>query len=265
MQLSTNILVLISLAIGVSVVMMFATAVQLVTKKSGWIDTIWTAAVGLGGIAAALLPADGANETRRLVMAGLVALWAIRLGVHIAQRTHSGEDDPRYAAIKRDHPRDWPWYLFWMLQMQALCAYVLVVAVRFAVLNPSPFPSVTDIIGVAVVLIALIGEAVADAQLKTFGKTHKGGVADIGLWRWSRHPNYFFEWLGWVGWAIVAWHLPWGLVACLAPLQMYWLLVHVSGIPPLETHMLQTRGDAFRAYQARTSAFFPLPPKKEKL
>jgi len=262
MTLSFNALVLICLALGVSLAMAGATIVQLMTKKSGWIDTIWTFAVGLGGITAALLPSEGGNGARRIAVAVLVSIWALRLGLHIAQRTHSGEDDPRYAAIKRDHPKDWPLYLFGMLQMQALCAFVLVVAVRFAAINPLPFPAPADLIGIAVLLVAFAGEAVADAQLKAFGKAHKGAVADTGLWRYSRHPNYFFEWLGWCGWALIALPGPFGWIALLAPVQMYVLLVYVSGIPPLEKHMLATRGNAFRAYMARTSAFFPLPPKR---
>ena len=266
--LTTNTLVLLGLAAGISLVMMAATAVQLVTKKSGWIDTLWTFAVGAGGVAAALLPAEGANDTRCLVVGVLMSVWALRLSLHIASRTHSGDDDARYAAIQKEHPKDWPVYLFGMLQAQALAAFVLVLAVRYAAINPAPFPSVTDIAGVIILVIALIGEGVADAQVKAFGKAHKGpkneNVANTGLWKYSRHPNYFFEWLSWCGWALIALTQPWGLLALLAPIQMYVLLVYVSGIPPLEKHMLATRGDKFRAYQARTNAFFPGLPKKEK-
>ncbi|MGN6365792.1 DUF1295 domain-containing protein [Asticcacaulis taihuensis] len=261
MLLSSNIIVLICLAAGISLVMMAATVVQLVTGKSGWIDTLWTFAVGAGGIAAALLPAEGANDLRRLCVGILVAIWALRLGLHIAARTHGGEDDPRYAAIKAEHPKDWPVYLFGMLQAQAIAAFILVLAVRFAAINPAPFPAVIDLIGIAILLVAFIGEGVADAQLRAFGKTHKKAVADTGLWRWSRHPNYFFEWLGWCGWAVIALSGPMGWLALLAPVQMYILLVYVSGIPPLEKHMRETRGQAFDDYAARTSAFFPLPPK----
>ena len=261
MLLPSNIIILIGLAAGISLIMMAATVVQLVTGKSGWIDTLWTFAVGAGGIAAALLPAEGANDLRRLCVGVLVAVWAARLGLHIAARTHAGEDDPRYAAIKADHPKDWPVYLCGMLQAQAIAAFVLVMAVRFAAVSPAPFPVITDLTGMAILLIAFIGEGVADAQLRAFGKTRKKAVANTGLWRWSRHPNYFFEWLGWCGWAVIALSGPFGWLALLAPVQMYILLVYVSGIPPLEKHMRETRGQAFDDYAARTSAFFPLPPK----
>jgi steroid 5-alpha reductase family enzyme len=263
MLLSANTIALICLAAGVSLVMMAATAVQLLTGKSGWIDTLWTFAVGAGGIAATVLPVEGANDMRRLAVGVLVAIWALRLGLHIAARTHESEDDPRYAALKAEHPKDWPFYLFWMLQAQAIAAFILVMAVRFAALNPAPFPAVTDLIGILILLIAFTGEALADAQLRAFGKAHKKAVANTGLWRWSRHPNYFFEWLGWCGWAVIALSGPFGWLALLAPLQMYVLLVHVSGIPPLEKHMRETRGQAFDDYAARTSAFFLLPPKEK--
>ena len=88
-------------------------------------------------------------------------------------------------------------------------------------------------------------------------------MCDAGLWRWSRHPNYFFEWLAWVAYPLIAVDLagynPFGWFAALASLCMYWVLVHVSGVPPLEEHMLRTRGDAYRAYQRRTRPFLPLP------
>ncbi len=256
-----DLLAIVSLAVGISLAMMVAWAIQLLTHKSGWIDVIWTFAVGAGGIAAVLLPSTHAVSGRRIVVAILIAVWAVRLGLHIVQRTHGGEDDPRYAAIQKQQGKAWPLYLFGMLQVQAAAAFVLAFAVRLAATNPAPFPNLFDLAGVIVLVIAVAGEAVADAQLAKFGKTHKGGICDVGLWKWSRHPNYFFEWLGWVAWAIIAISQPWGWLAIGAPVLMYVLLVYVSGIPPLEQHMVRSRGDAFRAYQARTSAFFPTPPK----
>jgi steroid 5-alpha reductase family enzyme len=104
----------------------------------------------------------------------------------------------------------------------------------------------------------------SDRQLARFvaDPRNAGGICDTGLWAWSRHPNYFFEFLGWCGWPLFAFDPDWpvGWLAVLAPVLMYWLLVHVSGIPPLEQVMLASRGDAFRKYQSRTSAFFPMPP-----
>jgi steroid 5-alpha reductase family enzyme len=117
-----------------------------------------------------------------------------------------------------------------------------------------------------ILLIGIAGEALADAQLKQFrGRpANKGRVCDVGLWRWSRHPNYFFEWLGWLAYPVIAISPDyfWGWATLPAPVFMYWILVHVTGIPPLEAQMLRSRGERYRDYQSRTSAFFPLPPQK---
>jgi steroid 5-alpha reductase family enzyme len=115
--------------------------------------------------------------------------------------------------------------------------------------------------------MAIAGAALADHQLRRFraSPANRGKVCDAGLWRWSRHPNYFFEWLGWIAYPLIAIDItggyPLGWVAIAGPICMYWLLRHVSGVPPLEEHMLRSRGDAYRRYQARTSAFFPLPQR----
>ncbi|RYE53166.1 MAG: DUF1295 domain-containing protein, partial [Rhizobiaceae bacterium] len=124
------------------------------------------------------------------------------------------------------------------------------------------FPRAADMLALAVAAIALGGEALADAQLDGFRRTPeaKTEVCETGLWRYSRHPNYFFEWLFWCSWPIFALSSEiWSWWSLFAPLLMYWLLVHVSGIPPLEQHMLRSRGEKFRALQRRVNAFFPGP------
>lgn len=258
-----DLLTLALMAATLSGLMTLAWLVQRLSGSSGWIDVIWSAAVGLGGILAVAWPDPQAVTERRLVAGLLVAVWSLRLAGHIFVRTRGSHDDPRYAKLMQDWGRHGPRNLFVFLQIQALAALVLVVAVRLAAVNPHPFPALTDLIGFAVLLTAIVGEGVADSQLRRFSRAHKGAVCDTGLWSWSRHPNYFFEWLGWVGWAVVAFDPGngWSLIAVAAPAMMYYLLVHASGIPPLEQHMLATRGEAFRAYQRRVSAFFPFPPK----
>jgi steroid 5-alpha reductase family enzyme len=144
---------------------------------------------------------------------------------------------------------------------------VLALTMLLAAQNPSPSLHLQDLLAFLVLAGAISAEGAADAQLRRFAlePNKKGKVCDTGLWRWSRHPNYFFEWLGWCAYPLFAIDLsgnyPWGWIALVGPACMYWLLVHVSGIPPLEKHMLRTRGDEFRAYQARTGGFFPLPQK----
>lgn len=251
--------------------MAIAWGVRMRTGQSGWIDATWSLSTGAAGVGLALLAAQPGSQGARMVLAAaLSGLWGLRLGLHIVRRAASGGDDPRYADLARQWGDRFPARLFLFLQIQALCGFGLAMAVFAGAHSPRPALDLRDLVAAAILLIAIAGEAVADAQLRHFAHDRqaqgKGGVCDIGLWRWSRHPNYFFQWLGWLAWPVMAidagGNWPWGWAALVAPLLIYWLLVHASGIPPLEAHMLRTRGDAFRAYQARTSAFLPLPPRR---
>ncbi|MBN9216454.1 MAG: DUF1295 domain-containing protein [Mesorhizobium sp.] len=235
--------------------------------QSGWIDAIWSFAVGGVGATLALLPHDGGSSpaTRQFIVASLAALWSLRLGLHIVSRTMKSGDDPRYVQLRDEWGGNFRRRLFWFLQIQAGCALLLVLAIAAAARNPAPELRLGDWLGIAIMFVAIAGEALADRQLAGFRADpgNKGRVCDAGLWGYSRHPNYFFEWLGWLAYAAIAIDLTgaylWGWVALCGPLFMYWLLVHVSGIPPLEAHMLRSRGDAFRDYQQRVNAFWPGP------
>ncbi len=258
---------LLCAALALAAIMTFAWTVAIRTGKSGWVDACWTFAVGIVGVAAALLPVDGwqSDPLRPGLVAILAALWSVRLGSHIVVRTLKGGDDPRYAQLRKEWGESYPRRLLQFLQIQAAFALPLVVAIAVAARNPAPGLRLADWLGIAILVVAIVGEGIADRQLKAFAATpeNKGKVCDVGLWSWSRHPNYFFEWLGWLAYPVIAVDLSggylWGWAALVAPAVMYWLLVHVSGIPPLEEHMLRTRGDRFRAYQARVNAFWPWP------
>jgi steroid 5-alpha reductase family enzyme len=249
--------------------------VQQRTGNSGWVDTIWTFAVGLVGAGSALWPvADAAPNARQWLVAALVAIWSVRLGLHIAVRTAAIPDDPRYAAFAREWGVDSPRRMFVFLQNQGFGSIPLVFAIFVAARFPQAALRIEDYLGALILLIGIAGEALADAQLRNFriDPANKGRVCDVGLWRWSRHPNYFFEWFGWLAYPVIAipigdplyypLYYPWGWASLLAPLFMYWILVHVTGIPPLEQQMLRSRGERYRDYQSRTSMFFPLPPQK---
>jgi steroid 5-alpha reductase family enzyme len=195
-----------------------------------------------------------------------VLCWCLRLGLHIAGRTKSVTDDPRYRDLIQTWGHEAPLRLFWFLQAQAAVGTILVVSVALAAHNDNPSVRALDVAGLLLLLGSIVGEAIADRQLHRFkaDPLNREEVCDIGLWSWSRHPNYFFEWLLWVGVAIIAVDIsgyqPFGWLAISAPVCMYWVLNYASGIPPLEAHMLRSRGDKFVEYQTRTSAFFPLPP-----
>ena len=240
-------------AILLSLFMAGAWGLQRATGNAGWVDAVWSFSIGLAGILLALLPGI---STRSLVVAGLIAFWSVRLGTHIAHRSFNGPEDARYAALREAWRADFQRRLFWFLQIQAVAAALLTLSMGLAAANPDPFPRLQDWAAIAVLLAAVVGEGVADVQLRGF----RGRVCNVGLWRWSRHPNYFFEWLGWFAYPLLAidfFRLDWAWLSLTGPAFMYWLLVHVSGIPFLEQHMLRSRGDAYRAYQQRVSAFFP--------
>ena len=266
---------LAAIAVSLSVLMAGAWMVQQRTGNSGWVDTIWTFAVGLVGAGSALWPvADAAPNPRQWLVAALVAIWSVRLGLHIAVRTAAITDDPRYAAFAREWGVDSPRRMFVFLQNQGFGSIPLVFAIFAAARFPLTALRFQDYLGALILLIGIAGEALADAQLRNFriDPANKGRVCDVGLWRWSRHPNYFFEWFGWLAYPVIAiaiedplsyaFYYPWGWASLLAPVFMYWILVHVTGIPPLEQQMLRSRGERYRDYQSRTSMFFPLPPQK---
>jgi steroid 5-alpha reductase family enzyme len=260
---------IILLMIALSATMALAWLVAMRTGRWGWIDAIWSLAVGAGGIAGSLMPLDGTDAVspRQWLAAGLAGIWSLRLGCHLAVRTIRGGDDPRYRQLRKEWGDDFRRRLFWFLQIQAAAALILVVTVLTAARHPTPGLGLGDLSGVVVFLVAVIGEALADWQLSRFGAAaeNEGKVCNVGLWRFSRHPNYFFEWLAWVAYIFIAIDVsgafPWGWLTLSGPVLMYWLLVHVSGIPPLEAHMLRSRGDQFRDYQRRVNAFWPAPPK----
>lgn len=265
MTLASLTVALIAVSAALSAVMALAWMVQQRTGNSGWIDTIWTFGLGAIGIAAALWPDAGGASGRQWLVAVLIAAWALRLGGHIAHRSSHVGDDPRYAKLIADWGAAAPRQMFVLLQKQALVSIPLALTLYLAAANSAPLWRPLDVAAVVLFIVAAGGEALADHQLRQFRARHpdRAAVCDAGLWSWSRHPNYFFEWLMWVAFALLAiTDAPLSWLAIAGPLAIYWLLTAVSGIPPLEAHMLSTRGDAFRRYQARTSAFFPRPPRQ---
>jgi steroid 5-alpha reductase family enzyme len=256
-------------AVFLAAVMTAAWLTQRATGNAGWSDAFWSLGLGIAGVALALLPVAGTDwpTARQVVVAALVGAWSLRLGSHIARRSIGGSEDARYAEFRRDWGADFERRLFVFLMIQAAAGTFLALSMLLAAQNPAEF-GVQDWLAVAVLAVAVVGEGVADRQLRQFkadpANRHK--VCGIGLWSWSRHPNYFFEWLGWLAYPLFAIDLaganPWGWFALTGPAFMYWLLVHVSGIPPLEAHMMRSRPEEFRRYAERVSAFFPRPPSR---
>jgi steroid 5-alpha reductase family enzyme len=209
-------------------------------------------------VAVALAPAAGARTP--LVLA-LGAAWALRLALHIAWRHRGEPEDRRYRAIRARHEPGFAWKsLYLVFLLQALLASVVALPLSAAVTSRAPW-GVLDAVGVALFAAGLAVETIADAQLARFKADpgHRGQVLAQGLWRYSRHPNYFGEFCVWWGaWLIAAGAGAWWTV--VSPLLMTVLLLKVSGVRLLEKDIGERR-PAYRAYIRRTPAFFPWRPR----
>jgi steroid 5-alpha reductase family enzyme len=253
------------MGLALSIVMTIAWQIQRSTGHTAWIDVCWTFGTGLVACVGSLIPLQqGATPSaRQIVVATLIAIWSLRLGGHLLSRTLKHGDDPRYRDLINQWGTTADKRMFWQVQAQAVVALILAVSVAIAAHNPRPQLEFTDVVGAGVLLVGLIGEAVSDWQLRQFraDPANRARICEAGLWKWSRHPNYFFEWFCWLAYPLIAidGSYPQGWIALLAPACMYWILVYVSGIPPLEQHMLRSRGAQFREVQARTRAFVPFP------
>jgi len=250
---------LVGIPLGLSAIMAVAWWVAMKTERSGFVDGIWSLCTATGGVVAAL--GGGPLTTRALIVAAMAAFWGLRLGAYLMNRAAESED-PRYAALKRQWGDQASRRLFVFLQVQAVAALPLVLTMGLAARAPRAGLDWRDYIGLALFALAWLGEAVADRQMRTFRSLpeNRGGICRIGLWNWSRHPNYFSEWLVWLSFAVIAVG-GWGWIAVIGPVTMYWLLVHASGIPPLEAHLARSRPEAFARYAAEVSAFWPRPPR----
>lgn len=248
---------------GLAAVMSAAWAIQRRTGNSGWIDATWTFAVGVMGVTLAIAPTSGGQgwSWRSVAVAMLAAARSLRLGLHIAERTLNSGDDPRYRKMMEGWGPAAPLQLFIFLQAQAAVGAVLATAIALAADVPAGALRLQDVIGLPLMAAAIAAEALADAELARFraDPANRGAIYDAGLWRVSRHPNYFCEFMVWVAVAVLACDpgAPWTVLAALAPAIMYWTLRYASGVPPLEEHMQRTRPHAFAAYAARTPVFFP--------
>ena len=230
----------------------------------GIVDIAWSYA--FGGLAAFYALAGPGWPVRRALIATMAVLWSARLGTHLAIRVigHHPEEDGRYQQLRKDWKANFAAKMAGFFQMQAVSVVLLGAAFLVICLNPAPALHRLEFAGAALWLIAISGEALADAQLAAFKRkaSNKGKVCGVGLWHYSRHPNYFFEWLIWVGYFVFALGSTWGWVAIIGPASILYLLLRVTGIPMTEEQSLRSRGDAYRRYQKTTSAFIPWFPRK---
>jgi steroid 5-alpha reductase family enzyme len=176
---------------------------------------------------------------------------------------HHPVEDGRYVQLRRDWAGNFGPKMFGFFQLQAASVVLLGAGFLLICRNPAPALQPLEIAGIVLWVIALAGEALADAQLAAFKRepANRGRVCAVGLWRYSRHPNYFFEWLVWVAYFVFALASPQGWIAVVGPASILYLLLRVTGIPLTEEQSLRSKGEAYRQYQKTTSAFVPWFPR----
>jgi steroid 5-alpha reductase family enzyme len=229
-------------------------------RNAGIIDVAWSG--GIGVLVLACIPFVEGYGPRKWLAAGLAAVWSFRLAYHILRRFLREPEDGRYQDLRAhwgDRARP---YLFWFFEAQAVLVALFVLPVLIAMRNPEPRWTAWDVAGVAVWLAAVLGETIADRQLRRFrdDPANRGTTCRSGLWAWSRHPNYFFEWVHWWAYLLIAAGDPQWWLALLGPAVMLFFLLKVTGIPATEARARKSRAD-YADYQRTTSAFVPWPPR----
>jgi steroid 5-alpha reductase family enzyme len=236
---------------------------SLILKDSSLIDIFW----GLSFVVAAWSYfglTSGGYLGRKLLICGLVTIWGLRLSIHLLIRNWGRGEDFRYARWREQAGRDWWWQsLIKVFLLQGLLLWIISIPLLAAqMVTPTNHMTWFDWLGVLVWCIGFLFETVGDLQLAQFRSKpdHKGLVLDQGLWRYSRHPNYFGDALQWWGFYFISVAVV-GIWPIISPSLMTFLLVRVSGVSLLEKSLYQDK-PGYREYVQRTSAFIPLPPKK---
>ncbi len=210
------------------------------------------------------LSSDG-DLTRRIMVMGMGSMYALRLGWHVwAHRVWNHSEDARYLKIRQLLGRWEEVGIFLYFQLQVPASMFFAGLLCWIMSHPQVGLRWWDGVGLAIFILAVSGEALADHQLEVFRSKaiNKGKTLQTGLWRYSRHPNYFFETLHWWAYVPMAIGLPWAWMAIIWPLLMMSFLVWVTGIPWAEAQAVASRGDEYRNYQRRTSALIPWFPRK---
>lgn len=206
------------------------------------------------------------DPIHKTVFAFMATVWGWRLSYFIlTTRILTGHEDRRYTAFRKEYgDRVHRKFFTNVFQFQGLLGTVLSLPFVFPALNPSGTIHPLEILGLSLFAVGIVGESVADFQLSEFKRMPENlqKVCDTGLWKYSRHPNYFFEWVIWVSFGLVSLASPWGWIGLVSPIVMFVLLTQVTGIPLNEQGQLELKGEAYLEYSRKTSAFVPWFPKE---
>lgn len=248
--------------IGILFFMFAFWLLYLKTGEPSVVDIAWT--LSIGGLSFYFFYLGPKNHTAQWLIVVTTLFWSLRVAYVLLERMIRGQKDGRYKILSNIWQKGlhWKYLLFYLAQ--GIGSLILLLPIAFVmILKTGPWHSL-DTLATIWLICSLIGEAVADASLRQFRHQpeNKGKVCQQGLWYYSRHPNYFFQWNLWVSYALFASSVPFGFIGWISPLIMLYLLLYVTGIPPNEKQSLLSRGEAYRDYQKTTSAFIPLPKRK---
>lgn len=259
-----------TLAIGlfgiILISVLFLVAWMLARKWDNYsiVDAVWAYGIGLVGIF--WLTAWGNGSPKDWVIGVLLGTWSLRLGSHLQRRIRRAhpKEDARYARLREIWEGHVPRAFFWFFQGQAVSVILLALPFLLIAADRDSSWGIWETVGLTITLIGISGEALADAQMSRFksGMPGEKAICRVGLWHYSRHPNYFFESVIWLGFYAYACGAPWGWTMIHAPAIIVFLLLKVTGIPPTEASAIRRKGDAYRHYQQTTSAFIPWPPRQ---
>ena len=231
-------------------------------RNAGWVDVAWSFGTGATGAFLALA-VGGLEHPRAWLVAVAAAGWGMRLGLHLAVRIAGEPEDSRYADLRQRWGEAFDRRMFVFFQIQATWVVLFATPMMIAARRPGPL-DLMDLLGGVILLAAVAGETVADRQLAAWKRSRPAEerVCRRGLWSWSRHPNYFFEWTHWFAYVAIGIAGPSGWITLAGPLLMYVFLTRITGVPVAERRSVARRGEAYIAYQREVSAFFPRPPRR---
>jgi steroid 5-alpha reductase family enzyme len=249
-------------ALTIAIVMITTWVISLMVNNASIVDIVWGLGFAITSWVLALT-IDG-DSTRQILLAVMVGVWGVRLGGYLAKRNIGHGEDWRYKAMrKKKGPKFGVISLITVFGLQGVLMWIVSLPVQFGNADDTPGVGPIAVMGIIVWFTGLTFEAVGDMQLARFKKNpgNAGKVMDQGLWRLTRHPNYFGDALLWWGIGLVGAETGSGVIGLIGPLVMTVFLLRVSGVPMLERSLMKRR-EGYADYVARTSGFIPRPPKK---
>jgi len=253
---------LLTIWAGASLLMNLGWEWQRRHNNAGIVDVLWASALAAAAVWLAAMGTGAAMS--RGVLGAIGGLWGIRLALHLWRRVSREPEDGRYRYL-RAHWQGNQLKFFGFFQLQALLVALFALPFAAVASNGAAKPTLWTVLGLLTWLVSVAGEWLADRQLARFRchPDNRGRTCRQGLWRYSRHPNYFFEWLHWVAYVPLAMGSDLEWLAVIGPLLMYVFLRWLSGIPFTEAQALRSRGEDYRLYQQQTPMFFPWFPKRQ--